>query len=104
MIPWPEKLVKTLPGSMRSRYERNFLVTWSNTGFGIGAYCTISFNSAGLMIRYGQAEILLSALSEFCRDKARNSAVQRRRPSKFATVITKTVSALEKIAVTFRQF
>jgi len=46
-------------------------------------YCSISFNSAGPVTRYRPAEILVSALSEFGRDKARNSAVQRRRPQKF---------------------
>jgi hypothetical protein len=46
-------------------------------------YCSISFNSAEPVTRYRQAEILVSALSEFGRDKARNSAVQRRRPQKF---------------------
>jgi hypothetical protein len=39
-------------------------------------YCTISFNSAGPMMCYCTAEILVLALSEFGDDKARNSAVQ----------------------------
>jgi len=43
-------------------------------------YCSISFNSAGPVTRYHAAENFISALSEFGRDKARNSAVRRRRP------------------------
>ena len=46
-------------------------------------YCTISFNSAGPVTHYCQAEILFSTLSEFRCDKARNSAVQRRRLQDF---------------------
>jgi len=63
-------------------------------------YCSISFNSAGPMTRYRPAEILVSALSEFGRDKARNSAVQRRRPQilLYWDCDHQTVSALEKIA------
>ena len=56
---------------------------WEKVVLEIRGYCSISFNSAGPMTRYRPAENLVSALSEFGRDKARNSAVQRRRPQNF---------------------
>lgn len=46
-------------------------------------YCSISFNSAGPVMRYRPAEILILALLEFGHDKARNSAVQRHRPQNY---------------------
>jgi len=55
-------------------------------------YCTISFNST--------PENLVLALSDFGRDKARNSAVRRRRLQNFTIwdCDHQTVSALEKMA------
>ena len=49
----------------------------------------ISFNSAGPVTRYRPAEILISALSEFGRDKARNTAPQAAKLYYVETLITK---------------
>jgi hypothetical protein len=49
----------------------------------IKIYCSISFNLAGPVMHYRPAKILVSALSEFGCDKARNLAVQCRRPQNF---------------------
>ena len=74
-------------------------------------YCTILFNLAPSVVHYQPAKILISALSEFCHDKARNSAIQHHTPPNFttyvATVITKWFQHWKKLPVTtitFQQF
>ena len=71
------------PTFVRPLYIDAILAEHSLHEWGQAVYCSISFNSAGPVTRYRPAEILISALSEFGRDKARNSAVQCRRPQNY---------------------